>query len=85
MFLSGFSVSISFFFFLLLMGWVYRVAVENFSLHFPMTLEKFGWKIPTPIMLVVIGNIIGKFGRDNSITYYVIGKWVIVWEIVGNL
>jgi hypothetical protein len=50
-----------------------------------MTLEKFGWKIPTPIMLVVIGNIIGKFGRDNSITYYVIGKWVIVWEIVGNL
>jgi len=83
--LSGFSVAISLFFFLLLMGWVYRIAIENFCLHFPITLEKFGWKIPTPMMLVVvIGNIIGKVSRDNIITYYVVGKWVIVWEIVGN-
>jgi len=36
------------------------------------------------MLVVVIGNIIGKVSRDNIITYYVVGKWVIVWEIVGN-
>lgn len=82
--MSGFSVAISLFFFLLLMGWVYKIAIENFGLHFPITLEKFGWKMPTPKMRrVVIRNIIGKVSRDNSITYYVVGRWVIAWEIVG--
>ncbi len=67
------------------MGWVYKIAIENFGLNFPIILEKFGWKIPIPIMLVVvIPNIIGKVSRDNSITYYVVGKWVSVSEIVGN-
>jgi hypothetical protein len=36
------------------------------------------------MLVVVIGNIIGKVSGDNSITYYVVEKWVIVWEIVGN-
>jgi hypothetical protein len=67
------------------MGWVYKIAIENFGLNFPVILEKFGWKIPIPIMLVVvIRNIIGKVSGGNSITYYVVGKWVIAWEIVGN-
>jgi len=36
------------------------------------------------MLVVIIGNIIGKVSRDNSIIYNVVEKWVIVWDIVGN-